>query len=149
MPFAGDIVVKAEILFSAATSTVRSPIVSRVSERSGENGTSSHPSDDADESEAQQLDSSTDEAAVPPSRPSQRPSFEVEAKSDEILALKTASVVVFDARIILSEAYCYESQLQTVKTYTFITGDAGMTSQMKAWRSPFLRMRFRERANQS
>lgn len=121
MPFAGDIAVKAEILFSAATSTVRPPILSKISERSGENGTSSHPSDDADGSETQQLDSSTDEAAIPPSRPSRRPSFVrgnsssragtivlkgVEAKSDKTFALKT-----------------------TVKTYTFITDDAKTTSQ--------------------
>ncbi|KAG9018592.1 pkb-activating kinase-like protein [Tulasnella sp. 427] len=122
MPFAGDIVVKAEILFSAATSTLRPPILSKISERGGENGNSSgNAADDADGSEQQQLDSSTDEAAVPPSRPSRRPSFVrgssasrvgtivlrgVDAKGDKCFALKT-----------------------NVKTYTFTTDDAKTTSQ--------------------
>lgn len=124
MPFAGDIAVKAEILFSASTSTVRPPILSKISEMSGENGTSSHPSDDADGSEQQQLDSSTDEAAVPPSRPSRRPSFVRGNSSSRIAATGTNVLRGVEAKGDKSFAL-----KTTVKTYTLITDDAKTTSQ--------------------
>ncbi|KAG9046478.1 pkb-activating kinase-like protein [Tulasnella sp. UAMH 9824] len=124
MPFAGDITVKAEILFSAATSTVRPPILSKISERSGENGTSSHPSDDADGSEPQQLDSSTDEAAVPPSRPSRRPSF-VRGNSSSRIASAGTNVL----KGVESKGDKSFALKTTVKTYTLITDHAETASQ--------------------